>query len=46
MDFRITGLSPELFAPLVGLDDLELAHRGARRVIADQQRGLPVSGSL
>lgn len=41
MDFRITGLSPELFAALVGLDDLELASRGARRVVAEPGRGFP-----
>ena len=41
MDFRITGLPPEPFAALVGLDDLSLARRGARRVIADQSRGFP-----
>jgi hypothetical protein len=41
MDFRITGVSPELFAPLVGLDDLELMRRLARRVIVDQRHGFP-----
>ncbi|MDE2338279.1 MAG: DUF1203 domain-containing protein [Gammaproteobacteria bacterium] len=41
MDFRITGLSPEQFAPFMGLDARELARRGARRVIADRERGFP-----
>ena len=41
MDFRITGLSPEPFTALEGLEDLELVRRGARRVIADQTRGFP-----
>ena len=41
MDFRITGLSPELFAPLTGLDAGELARRGARRVIADREHSFP-----
>ena len=35
MDFRITGLSPEPFAPLYGLPEAELAERGIRRVRAD-----------
>ena len=41
MDFRITGLRPELFAPLFGLDEEALARRGARRVIADRRPGFP-----
>lgn len=41
MDFRITGLLPELFAPLIGLDERELARCGARRVIADRERCFP-----
>ena len=41
MDFRITGLSPEPFAALERLEDFELVRHGARRVIADQQRGFP-----
>lgn len=35
MDFRITGLSPEPFAPLYGLSEEALAARGVRRVRAD-----------
>ena len=41
MDFRITGLRPEPFAPLFGLDEAALTRRGARRVIADRQPGFP-----
>ncbi len=41
MDFRITGLSPEPFTPLFGLQEEELARRGARRVIADRRPGYP-----
>ncbi len=41
MDFRITGLSPELFAPLCGLDDAALERHGARRVLADRCPGFP-----
>jgi len=41
MTFRITGLSPDLFRPLFGLPDEELAARGARRMIADTDPGFP-----
>ena len=41
MTFRITGLSPEPFRPLFGLDDGALAARGARRLIADVKPGFP-----
>lgn len=41
MDFRITGLSPEPFAPLFGLSEDALLHHGARRVIADRRPGFP-----
>jgi Protein of unknown function (DUF1203) len=41
MSFRITGLSPEPFLELYGLDDAELARRGARRVVADAKPGFP-----
>ena len=33
MPFTVTGLSPEPFSPLYGLDDAALAARGARRVL-------------
>jgi hypothetical protein len=35
MNFRITGLSPEPFRHLFGLNDEKLAKHSARRVIAD-----------
>ncbi|WP_413988720.1 DUF1203 domain-containing protein [Labrys okinawensis] len=41
MSFRITGLSPEPFRELFGLDDAELARRGARRIVADAKPGFP-----
>lgn len=41
MSFRITGLSPEPFLELYGLDEAELARRGARRVVADARPGFP-----
>ena len=41
MDFRVTGLAPELFQPLFGLSDAELARRGALRLIVDRKPGYP-----
>lgn len=41
MDFRITGLSPEPFAPLYGLPEDVLAARGVRRVRADASSAYP-----
>lgn len=41
MDFRITGLSPELFQPFYGLSDVELALHGAVRVLADSKPVYP-----
>ena len=46
MDFRIEGLSPDLFAPLFALDDAALAARGARRQVADHKPGFPCRVSL
>ena len=46
MDFRITGLSPEPFKPLVDLDDIALAGLGARRTIADDAKSFPCRVSL
>jgi Protein of unknown function (DUF1203) len=46
MTYRITGLAPEPFAPLFALSDAELAERGARRVIAEADRGFPCRVSL
>lgn len=41
MDFRITGLAPELFQPLFGLPAEELARHGAVRRIVDRKPGYP-----
>lgn len=41
MAFRITGLSPEPFRDLFGLDDDELARRGVKRCVADAKPGFP-----
>lgn len=46
MTYRITGLSPEPFAPLFALDDAELAQRNARRVTAAADQGFPCRVSL
>jgi hypothetical protein len=39
--YRITGLAPEPFLQLYGLDDAELASRGAKRLIVDENPGFP-----
>src|SRR5579871_4901998 len=39
--YRITGLSPEPFVHLYGLDDAALAVRGAKRYIVDETPGFP-----
>jgi hypothetical protein len=41
MDFRILGLAPDAFRPLVGLSDAQLAEHGARRCVADAKPGFP-----
>ncbi len=41
ISYRITGLSPEPFNELFGLDDDALAARGVQRVVADQKPGFP-----
>ena len=41
MPFSITGLAPETFAPLFGLDDEALAARGVLRVTATAKPGFP-----
>ena len=46
MTYAITGLPPSDFAPLFALSDAELAARGARRVVADADRGYPCRVSL
>lgn len=46
MSYCIIGLEPDEFMPLFALDDAALAKRGARRVIADADRGFPCRVSL
>lgn len=46
MTYSISGLPLADFAPLFALGDAELAARGARRVIADADRGYPCRVSL
>ncbi|MBZ4038294.1 DUF1203 domain-containing protein [Novilysobacter selenitireducens] len=41
MAFRITGLAPEPFRPLFGLDDTALARQGAVRYRVDAEFGFP-----
>jgi hypothetical protein len=41
ISYRITGLSPEPFAELYGLDDAALAARGVKRYIVDETPGFP-----
>ena len=45
MTYMIKGLPRERFVPLFGLSDAELAERGARRVVADDD-GFPCRVSL
>lgn len=46
MTYSISGLPLADFAPLFALDDAALAARGARRVVADADRGYPCRVSL
>jgi len=46
MSFRIRGLAPEPFAPLVLLDDDALAVRGIQRLTADEPHSAPCRISL
>jgi hypothetical protein len=46
VNFRISGLSPDPFAALFTMDDVELSKRGARRMIADKKPGFPCRVSL
>ena len=46
MTYRITGLSPQDFAPLFALSDEALAEAGACRVTASASRGFPCRVSL
>ena len=46
MDFRVTGLSPELFQPLFVLDDAALTDLAVHRTIADDATGFICRVSL
>jgi hypothetical protein len=46
MTFQIHALDPAAFAPLFELDDVALAARGARRVVATTSPGFPCRVSL
>lgn len=46
MKYRITGLSPEPFADLIGQDDATLADHGAMRVTATAKPGYPCRVTL
>ena len=46
MDFRISGLDRDQFAPLFGLSDVQLSERGIVRRVADRQPGFPCRVSL
>jgi hypothetical protein len=41
MNFQVTGLSPEPFRHLYGLNEQELALRGVKRYVADKKPGFP-----
>ena len=46
MDYIVSGLPLEPFAPLFGLDDEALRARGIRRLRADAQPGFPCRVTL
>ena len=46
MTFRIVGLSPEPFAPLLDLDDDALLSRGVHRFVAEEPHSAPCRVSL
>lgn len=46
MTYRIAGLDPAEFEPLWAMDDEELGWKGARRVLADADRGFPCRVTL
>ena len=46
MTYLTRGLPRDRFAPLFGLSDADLAARGARRVVADEDFGFPCRVSL
>lgn len=46
MDFQISGLNPEQFSHLFGMDEQQLASHGVQRVVADEFPGFPCRISL
>lgn len=46
MTYCIRGLAPDRFTPLFALGDAALAAQGARRIVADADRGYPCRVSL
>jgi hypothetical protein len=46
MNFRISGLAPERFAPLFALADPELTKHGAKRLIVQEPNATPCRVSL
>ena len=46
MSYIVSGLDPARYAPLFALPDVALGRHGARRVIADADRGYPCRVSL
>jgi len=46
MAFQITGLPPQPFEHLFGLDEQQLAAHGVKRVVADEHPGYPCRISL
>ncbi|HEY3814339.1 MAG TPA: DUF1203 domain-containing protein [Caulobacteraceae bacterium] len=46
MSFRITGLEPDPFAPLFGLNDDALETRVVRRVLVERERSAPCRVTL
>jgi len=46
MSYRIVGLDPKQFEPLVALSDDELAVRGIARVVADEKPSFPCRVTL
>ena len=46
MTYRIAGLDPSRFAPLLALDDGQLARHRARRLVAEADRGFPCRVTL
>lgn len=46
MTYRIAGLDPAQFAPLLALDDKQLARHRAQRTVAEADRGFPCRVTL